>query len=280
MRTRPPMALLVALLPACAAPPTADPDFDDAAAFLFREFETQEPARLAFVMRAFGEQIDASLDLSSEVTLDRTTTPGPLTEADLWDVDHPDADPSLTLTIAVARLSNFPPVDHRAIQLLADHTPVEPNSPNLYDRTFLDGTEACWGDQSCATLRTSNSLVRENLVLEIPYGMGKTFRWIDLGLPDPSTVPEGDPVVNPGEPEWGLLGRSWVPEEAIGVSGQNTLHQQYSVEVWLPRDGGSLRTISFYFELSGGGLTDELQLNVARAGIDDIFKFADDFLAE
>ncbi len=277
---RNPTVLLLAVLPACAAPPTADPDFDDAAAFLFRDFETEEPARLAFVMRAFGEQIDSSLDLSSETTADRTTTPSPLTGADLADVDHPEGDPSLTLTIAVARQSLFPPEEHRFIQLLADHTAVEPNSPNVYDRTFLDGSEACWADQGCAVLRTMNSLVRENLVLEIPYGMGKAFRWIDLGLPDPSTVPEGEPVVNPGEPEWALLGRSWVPEEATGVSGQNTLHQQYSVEVWLPWDGGSLRTISLYFEIRGSGLTEELQLGTARTGIDDIFELADEFLAE
>ena len=276
---RAPFLLLLSVTTGCAAPPAADPEFDDAAAFLFREFEADEPARLAFVMRAFEAEIVASLDLSAESAIDRATTPSPLTPDDLVGLDRPDADPTLALTIAVARQSAFMPTAHQQIQLLEDHTAVEPNSPNVYDRTFLEGTERCWADQGCATLRTMNDLVRENLVLEIPHQMGKTLRWIDVDLPEPSSVPEGEPVVNPGTPRWGILGRSWVPEEATGLSGQNTLHQQYSMEVWIPRGEGALRTMSLWFELSGSGLTDELQIGTARAGIDDIFELADAFLS-
>lgn len=77
------LPLLLGLLPACAPAPAANPEFDDAAAFLFRELETEEPARLAFALRAFEEQIASTLDLSSEAALDRTTTPPPLAEPDL-----------------------------------------------------------------------------------------------------------------------------------------------------------------------------------------------------
>lgn len=274
------IALLVPLV-GCAPPPTADPEFDDAASFLFREFETEEPARLAFVMRALDEEVRATLDLGAEPSIDRSTTPGPLTVADLTGIDtRPDGDPEMALSIAVARQSMYAPAEHVAIQLLTDHTDVEPNSPTLYDRTFLDGTEGCFPDRSCSTLRTMNDLIRENLVLQIPHQLDKSFRWIDLALPDPSTVPEGEPVVNPREPEWGLLARSWVPAEAVGESGQNTLHFQYSFEVWIPNDDGALRTMSLWFSISGTGLTDELQIGTARTGINDIFELADDWLGQ
>ena len=274
-------ALLIAFVAGCAPPPAADPQFDDAAAFLFREFEAEEPARLAFAMRALEQEVVSSLDLTAESALDRATTPGALTLDDLVDIDErPEGDPANTLSIAVARQSLFAPEEHVQIQLLADHTSVEPNSPNKYDRTFLDGTEDCWPDHGCDFLRTRNDLIRENLVLEIPHEMVKNLRWVDVALPDPSSVPEGEPVVNPGEPSWGILARSWVPAAATGESGQNTLHMQYSFEVWIPRDGGALRMMSLWFSITGTGLTDELQIGTARAGIEDIFELADEFIAQ
>lgn len=272
------LALLL-VLPACAPPPQADPDFSDAARFLFREFEDPEPANLAFALRAVEASWKDQADLDSDDNQDRALTPNFLTLDDIADLDTPGHDPELGLAIAVARWSTHAPPQHTAIQLLADHTPVEPNSPTTYDRTFLEGTEDCWADRGCTTLRTTNQILKENVVLAIPYEMRKDIRWIDLGLPDPSTVAEGEAVVNPDAPQWGLLGRSWVVEEAPNDTGPEVLVGQYSLETWIPQaEGGALRSMSFWFDLEGGALTDDIQINTARNGIDDIFAVGDEWL--
>ena len=91
--------------------------------------------------------------------------------------------------------AKFTPDDHTRIQLLTDHTPVEPNSPDNYQREFLDGTDGCWANRGCETLRTLNDVTKTNAVFTIPYVMNKDFRWIDLNLPTPSEVPAGEVAV-------------------------------------------------------------------------------------
>jgi hypothetical protein len=275
MRSLLPLLLLLG----CAPPPTANPDFSDSARFLFRAFEGDE-ADLAFALRALQTELDGQIDLDAPASIDRSLAPGPLTEDDVAGMHRPVGDPSGGLTMTVARRSDFAPPEHVDIQLLVDHTPVEPNSPSRYLRTFLDGTEDCWPDRSCSTLRTSNEVIKENLLLEIPYSMDKDLRWVDLGLPDPSSVPAGQPVVNEGEPRWALLGRAWVLDVSVCNAGANTLHHQYSVEAWLPDGDTALRTMSLWWWVEGDGLDEDTQILTARNGIDAIFRRGDEWLAD
>jgi hypothetical protein len=263
--------LLPALLLSACATPTADPEFSEAARYLFRHFEDGQ-AELAFATRALQDQLRDQLDLQASATDERTLTPEPIQPEDLQDVQTPEGDPTLGLATTVARLSPHPVAAFVDIQLLHDHTPVEPNSPNQYQRTFLEGTEACFPDRSCEALRTDNDVVKENPLLSIPYGMRKDFRWVDVALPDPSS---DEPA---GEPSWGLLSRSWVPVRSVGDSGVNVLNHQYAVEAYVPVDGGTLRTMSLWFHIEGEVGDEDFQELTARNGIDAIFRAGDDWL--
>jgi hypothetical protein len=162
-----------------------------------------------------------------------------------------------------------------------DQTPVEPGSPNLYQRSFLEGTDACWADGGCEFLRTRNHLTKENIVLgEITYDMPKDYRWIDLALPDPSTVPEGEEPVNEGTPRWGLVARSWVEAEAWNVDGDRAILQSYSLEIWAPGEG-TLRMLALWAESDTGGEIDEAIIaNTTRSGIDDIFQAQEAWMSD
>jgi hypothetical protein len=273
-----------ALLCACEPPPAADPEFSDAAVFAFVEFESEQPADLAFALRKFEETIYTSMDLEAAPSRDRAVVPEALTTPDLADIDHPDRDPEAALAIGVAKLSAFEPDPHTGYILLDDQVPVEPGSPDHYDRTFFQGRD-CWADRGCEYLFTDNALTKQNALLTITYDLRKDYRWIDMGLPDPSSVPAGETPVNPGDPRWALAARSWLDEEAYGDAGANAILQSYTIEVWIPRDGagyvgagvdstggGLLRAMVLWSEAELSVTDDEdLILNTTRGGIDDIF---------
>lgn len=238
MRFAHPAVLCAAVLAsACGkAPVDANPDFSDATVYALRAFDAPD-ADLAFGLRALEQGVYLTMDVENSDVRERALTPSYLTEADLEGLETPDgADPANALPVAVAGLSPYDVFDNARIPLLSDQTVVEPYSPDKYDRVFLDGTEACWPGQDCDTLVTVNDLIKKNLLMEVPYILNKDFRWVDLGLPDPSTVPEGEEAVNEGDPRWAYVARSWMTESASGEGG-NTIVQSYTIEVWIPRDG-------------------------------------------
>ena len=59
----------MASLYACAPSPPANPSFNDAIQFAFRDFETEEPARLAFALRQLEREVYLSVDASAEGNL-------------------------------------------------------------------------------------------------------------------------------------------------------------------------------------------------------------------
>lgn len=277
------------------ASPPANPDFDDALAFTFRAFNGEE-ADLAFAMRQLEEQIYLNMDVEAEREQDRALTPSSLTEDDVFDIERPVRELPDALPVSVATLSAYDPIQHVVIQLEVDQTPVEPYSPDFYDRTFLLG-EDCFGDQSCPRLETENNLIKDNLLMTIPYWFYKDFRWVDMNLPNPVDVPDGEEAVNEGDPRWGIIAKSWTTESFSGESENAYIHQSFTIEVWIPRDGGgfvrdgseqnvdggewttdstgggNLRALALWTEVEFDGLnvTDDAVVGTARKGIDDNF---------
>jgi hypothetical protein len=318
---RTPAACLLSLslfaLPACsidnAAGPLANPSFNDAAKFAFARFADPEPANLAFAVRQFEREIYLALDVEAANSTDRVMQLDDLDEEDIDDLGTlPDVYPegfdlagqpiilSRTFPLAVARLSIHLPADHVSYMILSDQTPVEPSSPDHYDRTFLDGTDGCFPDRSCDRLLTENDLTKDNAALTITYDLIKQYRWVDLNLPDPADFNEGDEIVNEGETRWAIIARSWDPEVAVGVKGNAAIFQSYSVEVWVPRDGGgfvrdgteqnldggdwtadstgggALRLLALWSETSFGD--DAAVIALTRNGIDGIFTVQEEFM--
>jgi len=288
------------------AGPQANPSFNDAAKFAFVEFDNPEPAALAFAMRAFEPEIYLAIDVEADASEDRVMQLEDLAPDDIdnlgtipdvypegFDLEGLPVDPARTFPMAVARLSAHLPAEHVGYMLLDDQAPVEPSSPDHYDRTFLDGTEVCFPGRECDRLLTENFLTKDNALLTITYDLIKQYRWVDLNLPDPADFTEGEEIVNDGEKRWAIIARSWDPDVAIGVSGNTAVFQSYSVEVWFPRDGGgfvrdgsdenagggawtadstgggTLRLLALWSESSFGDAP--IVINATRNGIDDIF---------
>ncbi len=306
------LSLLAALtlLSACsidqAAGPQANPSFNDAAKFAFVEFDDPEPANLAFAVRQFEREIYLAVDVTAASDQDRVMQLEDLGEEDLeglgqipdvypegFDLEGEPVDPERTFPIAVAKTSAFEPADHVGYMVLEDQVPVEPSSPDHYDRTFLDGTEVCFPVQECERLLTENFLTKDNLLLTITYDLIKQYRWVDLNLPDPADFTEGEEIVNEGEKRWAIIARSWDPEVAVGVNGNTAIFQSYSVEVWVPRDGGgylsddgsadstgggSLRLLALWSETSFGDSA--TVINATRSGIDGIFDAQEEWLED
>jgi hypothetical protein len=275
------MSLILVLLACHRAPPPANPEFTDAVKQTFVAFDAPN-VEIAFAVRALETAITTSLDVASDNSLDRSFAPEDLTEADVAGLTRPDVPPEDALPVAVATLSPFPIADQQHVQLLADQTPVEPYSPNVYDRTFLEG-EDCWLDHGCERLETFNVLVKENALMTIPYEFKKSFRWLDLNLPDPIAVPEDEePPVVTSNPRWGYIGRSWQEESFSGEDGDTTLVQSYTIEVWLPFDEATtLRMLAVWSQTELGiNMSDDMVAGTIRVGIDDNFEAGDDWLEE
>jgi hypothetical protein len=273
---------LVVLAAACRREsPAANPQFNDAIHQSFVGFRGPA-ADLAFALRALDEELGA-LDLESSNVVDRSVVQEPLTDADVDDLKHPsDRNVGDALPIAVAGLSAFSPDDAVLLQLLEDQTPVEPYSPDVFDRTFVEGGD-CWGDRSCEWLLTFNDLVKKNVLMEVPYEFKKDFRWIDLNLPDPADVPAGEEAVNDGAERWAFVAQSWQEESFVGDGGDTTLAQSFTVEVWLPRDGGGMTRMNALWSetiIDGLNVSDDTITATARGGIDRNFGAQEDWLEE
>ncbi|MCP4810829.1 MAG: hypothetical protein GY913_11435 [Proteobacteria bacterium] len=253
----------------------SNPAFDDAAVLALLEFQSEDPVNLAFAVRQIEADI-ATYDLDASL-LDRSFEPIELTEADVATFENvPDRDPALCLPVAVTYASPNGVDDHVRVQMLADQTPIEPASEAKYDRSILEG-EDCFADRTCEFLITENPLTKENALMTVSYTLFKDFRWIDLNLPDPADVPEGE-TAESDTPRWGIVGRSWMAEEAVADEGTSIL-QSYSLEVWVPTDDGVHRMMSLWSE-SDSSMGEDTVAGATRSGIQGIFEAGDDWIAE
>ena len=291
---RPALLILTLAASACTKVPAADPEFSDAVRYLFQSFEAP-PAEVAFAIRELEAQVYQSMDVSAKNVNDRALLPEALADADIGDLERPDRPLANALPVAVASLSPYTPDEHTNIHMLVDHTPVEPYSPEFYERTFLEGRD-CWQSRDCEYLRVENELTKQNLLMTVDYWFPKDYRWIDLNLPAPSEVPDGAEAVNDGEPRWAFIARSWTTEVFPGRKDNAEIQQSFSIDIWVPRDGGgwvskgsdaptdstgggSLRMLCLWAETALGiNTTEDQVIATTRNGIDTNFKAADDWL--
>ena len=112
--------------------------------------------------------------------------------------------------------------DHVGIFLLEDQTPVEPASP-YYIRTITDGTD-CFSNQECDVMTSENDIERKNILVDTEHQTQKVWRWVTL---------------EDGRSE-AISGRTWQPALA-DTDKDDIIYQNYSVEVWIPNDSGTLR---------------------------------------
>ena len=273
------------------APPEAPEAFSDAIRSLFRDFEASEQVVRDHLL-AVEEVVYLGMDIEAESSADRALAPERLSESDLAGLNEiPDRNIADAVPIALGGYSPHDVALHPMKEMLVDHTAVEPYSPNHYLREFLEG-ESCWADGSCERLETFNDVTKENLLMTLDYTFFKNFRWIDLSEDD--------------TPRMAVIARSWDPESYEGRNGNSWIHQSYTIEVWIPRDGrgfiregsdtnvddgtwttdsvggGTLRLLSLWSETEFQGLnvTDDQVAATARTGINRNFQAADEWISE
>ncbi len=237
------LATTLAVFAGCTPPPEAPTELSELSTYLFRNLETADNGVLEAGVGNLALFFD-TVDMTADTT-DRSYQVDPLTPEDIADAPNPGRDPAAMASVALVTPSAFTPAEHTAVIRLQDQTPVEPDCPNQFSREFVEpAVPDCFEIISCDSLRTVNDVVKENSLMTIPYRMNKDFRWVE--------------ITEPGSGEWAILSRSWIEAEAIGVSGNNAIHQLFSIDVFWPIDGGGSRYIALWMEAEMLGADDAL----------------------
>lgn len=256
------MYAFVPFLLACDVPDEASPEFSDAAVGSLAHFDDEDPAKLISAVQALEEQVLAAVDPGVDEYYLRVMTPARLEAGAITGIKHPDRDPTLGVPVALAWRSPYPPEAHDKITLLSDLVPVEPASPQKYDRTFDEGGD-CYPD-SCEFARTTNDVIRENLLFTMNQETKKDFRALDV---------EGRAF---------RLSRGWFEQAASNAEGTATVEQSYTIEVWLEDGDGALRVQVTWVEtiFTNMEYDDELVAGTLSSGMDGQFDAHDRWISE
>jgi len=245
-------------------PPAEIEEIHDVNAYLYRNFDTSEDDVLEPALATLMELL-AGFDLDAEYR-QRCYSPDPLTAEDVADIDHPGRDVGDVLTAALVMASQFSPARNAEGVILEDQRPMEPASPELYDRTFVDPTDpGCFPGRACDRLDTDNHILRDYLVLSLLYDMPKHYRWVEVG--------------EVGSGEWAILARAWIGQEYETDGGAIQLNQSFTMDILLPHDRGALRYQVLWVEMLVEGCTDEFILETAAMGMNEQFVYTEEFIA-
>jgi len=256
-------ALIVLLLAAgCDSAPQATEPFSDAAIAALGAFDDDDPATL---VRAFeqleGETFDQVAPDAADFTK-RALTPHDLAAADVEGLTRPDRDPALTLPVALAWLSPHPVAEHDRIVMVADQVGIEPFADS-YSRTFVDGHD-CYPD-TCAFLRTSNDMVKDNPEMTVPFTLKKDWRAF---------------VLSDGRPA--RASRGWMEEGADSTTNADRIEQSFAIELWIEQeDGTTLRLLVLWAETTFESPQDEtLVAWTTELGMNELFQNHDGWIVD
>ncbi len=256
---------MLLLFVACAKPPQAPAAMEELASWFFREWPSEDPGALESAAQQLYDCAE-KVDPGAEDPLDRAWVVGPLSRADVEGlVDH-DNDPANGFGVGEIFASQHGIEDHMRVIEMPDQTPVEPASPERFQRTFIDGDPDCLRSGECETMRSHNDVHRKTALYEIEYEIEKEWRYVDVLDED------GQPV------DQALCARSWNLDEAQHKA--ITLKQGYALDVFLPRDQGSLRMHLTWQETEIPGLDDEDMQGALVNGIEDLLTHQDAWMAE
>lgn len=246
----------------CTLPEAASEELGDLSLYLFREFDNPE-AQLGRACVDLEAEYLTGIDLAGDVN-GRTVTPPVLTPEDWGGVDGVlDIDHTLQLPVAVGGVSRHDLNASINLVLEPNQVCVESTSTKYYHREYLtDG--ACFVDGSCDVLRTMNEVRKENFLAKMWFDLAKDYRLVSLD-----------------DGREAMIARAWTNQPFAGDSGANSFDQLYALEVWLPSldDGETTqRYYSMWSSVTIPGVTDELYAGLVKSGMDEGYRFADDFI--
>ena len=253
---------MLAALFACPVAPDATADFSDAAIGALMHFDDEDPAILITAVEALEQQVYESVDPAIDDFNLRGLTPARLDDAAIAGMVHPDRDPALGVPVALTWVSPHAPEKHDAITLLDDLVPVEPASPEKYDRAFDEGGD-CYPSE-CEFARTTNDVRRQNILFTMDQQTKKDFRALRV------------------EDREFRLSRGWFERSFSNEEGTATIEQSYTIEVWLTHDDGALRVQITWVEtvFTNMEYDDDLVAATLRLGIDSQFDQHDKWISE
>jgi len=157
--------------------------------------------------------------------------------------------------VALFFQSSFSVDDHVGLFVMEDQTPIEPASP-YYARTITDGGD-CFATGDCMTMSSENDVERKNIVVDTEHQTIKVWRWVELS-----------------DGRMAVAGRTWQPDLADSEK-EDKIYQNYSVEVWIPKEEGALRFLTTWSENSF-----EFADSLIIGSVNDALKAGDEYLAE
>ena len=260
--------LLFTLALACKDPVDADSveitdgnadaptDLNSLTAYMFREWDNEDVAVLAAGLENL-ESIGADYPVDDTNFANRSFEGvQALTTDDVSDVELLHGySPETASGVGLFLQSAFSVEEHVELFVMADQTPIEPASP-YYARTILDG-ETCFPAMDCDTMSADNDVERKNIVVDTEHQTVKVWRWVEMS-----------------DGRMAVAGRTWQPDLADSEK-EDKIYQNYSVEVWIPNDSGTLRFITTWSENSF-----EFADSLIIGSVNDAFKACEDYLAE
>jgi hypothetical protein len=260
--------LLLTLALACKDPVDADSvqatdgnsdaptDLNALTAYMFREWDNDDVSAVA----AGIENMEA---ISTDFPVDDSNFANrsfegvvAMTEEDVSDVELTHGyNPNDASGVAIFIQSDFSIEDHLGLFTMADQTPIEPASP-VYNRTITEG-ETCFPSNDCDTMSSENDIERKNIVVDTEQQTSKVWRWIELS-----------------DGRMAIAGRTWQPALADSEK-EDKIYQNYSVEMWIPNDAGTLRFLTTWSQNSFD-FADVLILG----SVNDALVACEDYLAE
>jgi hypothetical protein len=257
---------LVLALTACSVP-DAPGDLDELSAYLFREWDNDDPRVMQEGIRSFEENLDG-LDLDGDRDA-RSFEVSALDEDDVVGLDVPeDVTMSNMVGVAIGAWTPWAPALHAQLATRLDQSPAEPSSEE-YARAFVDPTDpACFPTEDCDSIETLNRVLKSNAAYTVWIDMHKDFRWVRV---------VDDHGFDTGRRA--MVARVWTPETFIGEAGNTFIYQTYAVDIWLETDEGSMRLQSNWSENS---LSDDAAVirALVRRSLDDLFEATDQFIED
>jgi hypothetical protein len=234
----------------------APTEMEELAAYLFANWEDEEalPEGIDNLTRWLEGNID-----TEEAEDGYLLTP--LSAESVADIDRPQRALADLLGATVAARSPFPLPAHAGHIVLADQMFSNPNTYERYVRV-VEGDRAEF-EGGAGLVRTTNDIATSSLGVTIPYELLKDYRWVA------------------SEESEAILARSWIEEASCNEGGGNCLEQSFSIDVFV-RNGGqeTWRMTATWSELTVSlPVTDKLLIATLAVGMNNVFRYTDDFLA-
>ena len=258
------------LLAACGPPsPEAPTEMSDLVRYLFREHGAEDPRVMEEGLGNLSALLD-DVDLSAD-PVDRSWVPSLLVADDVSGIERPEGrDLETLLSVSLAGSSQFGPADHALLQIQTDQLPTEPTATR-YERDITEPSDpTCFASGECEFLRTVNDARRENLLMNVDFILFKDLRWSRVGTEE---------EFGPDRP-LAIAARSWFAESFSGDTGNTTLWQSYSIDLWIgDGDGATRRFQTLWSESDIIDVDEDIVRNVLRNSIDDIYAAGDEAIA-